>query len=134
MPQGEVEVVEIILLPGGGDPADFDVREVLMIVEKCVKSIKRIVGIGVQVFQTGHEVDAVRQPSASPKAQCGIVRQIHGRRPDTEYKVIKVRPGAGESIDIDPVRNVEKSGSKSEANDGNINKKCLKSFVAKCLS
>ena len=53
VPQGEVEVVEIILLSGGGDPADLDVFEVLVIVKKIFKSLKRIGGTRVQVFQAG---------------------------------------------------------------------------------
>ena len=53
MPQGKMNVVEIILLPGGGDPADLDVLEVLVIAEKGVKSLKGIGGIRVQVLKTG---------------------------------------------------------------------------------
>ncbi len=92
--------------PLGRGPAHFDVFEILPGAEEGVEPLDRVRRIGVRVGQPPDEEDLVRDHAARGDSQA-LGRHGDRRAPRTEREVQEPRPGTGQRVDIDVVRDVD---------------------------
>ena len=61
MPQGQVDIVEVVSLLGRAGPADLEMLEVVSIIEERIEPFPGIGGIRILVNETGYCVDVICQ-------------------------------------------------------------------------